>query len=135
MIKVIGMLLVCIGAALAAAFGVFVLQGSPQQAIPAETAVSQRGTDAEPSAVVSSEVADMSLATSARTMSDQEREALIEQIRTQLDALMKDYDNHIRDREKREALKQEIDILVTRYNELILPVSLTGVTKQGIGAR
>lgn len=135
MIKVIGMLLVCIGAALAAAFGVFLLQDSQGAARPAATEFREGEVGPEGAAVTSSDVADLSLAKSARTMTEQEREVLIEQIRTQLDALMKDYENHIRDREKREVLKQEIDILVTKYNELILPVALTEVKKQSVGAR
>ena len=134
MIRIIGMLLVCVGAALAAALLVFMLQGNQQTAQPVQQEVSKSKADAGAADVTPSEGTDLSLAKSAGTMTDQEREVLIGEIRAQLDALMKDYENHIKDREKRETLKQQIDILVTRYNELILPVSFSEVRKQTVGS-
>ncbi|GGW93397.1 hypothetical protein [Alteromonas halophila] len=124
--RLIGVLSVCVGAALAAALCVFLLQGMQEKSTPAKT--TQVNVAPE---VVPDETEDVD----AKAMSPEEREVLIEQTRVQIDALMEDYENHLKNREKRQELKQQIDILVNKYNKLILPVALTDVTIRARGRR
>ncbi len=132
MIKVIALLLVCIGPALAAAFGVFMLQDNMGEKAVAETVIRPVNASESMKPDADQVMPDGALTTSStESMTEQEREVLIEEVRAQIDVLMDEYETHLKDREKREELKQKIDFLVTKYNELILPVALTGVQRKG----
>lgn len=134
MIKIIGVFIVCIGAALAAAFGVFMLQDSPDFASP-PAAGADRPDGAQSDVAEAQAQRVTALAKSAREMTEEERQTMIKEIRTQLETLMEEYDKHLKDREKRDELKQEIDLLVTQYNALILPVAISDVRKARVGSQ
>lgn len=60
----------------------------------------------------------------ATTSAQQEQ---VSQVRQRLEALISQYDQQLSDPHKRAQIKQEMDLMLKKYNELVLPNALVAV--------
>jgi hypothetical protein len=56
-------------------------------------------------------------------------EELIE-LKSKIDTLVLEYDNHLRDPERRAEIQEQIDVLMKEYNEMTLPLALEAMREK-----
>jgi len=62
---------------------------------------------------------------------DPERQAAADAVEREIKVLMADYDRYRHDDQRREEIQAEIDRLMAKYNELILPIAVSKVKEGG----
>lgn len=61
--------------------------------------------------------------------SEKSKEELVE-LKSRIDILVLEYDNHLQDPEKRAEIQAQIDVLMKEYNEMTLPLALEAMREK-----